>query len=68
MISGIVGSKVVDAMQAREFIATANQIVQFVRSAIPEELHWPEYEFQFKVSFEKTLKRQVDGENSGPTQ
>ena len=49
--------------KAREFIVKANEVINFVKEGLAEELQWPEFKHSIEVSFTKALVKQEGNDN-----
>ncbi len=65
-----IGDEMVTGERARNFIAKANDIVNFIKNELPENLRWPQFEYKIPLQFVKRLKREDDKKDnqSGSTE
>lgn len=59
----MIGDKTVTEEKARFFIIKANEIIDFIKNEIPEDLRWPEFKHEIKIQFSHMLIK-PDAESS----
>lgn len=58
-----VGDAEVTPDKAREFIMKANEIINYIKDGLSEELHWPEFKHNIEVSFTQAIVKQEDNDS-----
>ena len=59
----MIGDEAVTEEKAKFFIIKANEIIDFIKNEIPEDLRWPEFKNEIKIQFSHTLIK-PDAESS----
>ena len=50
-----IGTEVVTIERSRDFIRTANKIIDFIKAEIPDDLLWPEFNHKIQLGFSKVI-------------
>ena len=61
----VIDGKIVDIDKARALIQSTNEIIQFIKEKLPEDMVWPEYDHKIKLEFSKLIIQEKNKEEGG---